>query len=321
VIRYDVRVAVPGAVPTERELVFFAKVHRDVADAASAHHVAEGLWHASAPVPVAARRFIPRPLALVKELNLALGEAAGGAENRVWASGTAVLRPPKRLGPGGCALGAVEDALVATGSALASWHASGVRAGLPERRCGDRYARKIMGWTRVLTGQVPTLADELTRVGDSLAEALRAAAVERAVLVHGAFKPSQLVFCGAGHPVLTDFDGACLGDPALDVGCFLAYLRPAELWRGRPGPGEWFALARPTFLDGYLRAMRAYGAGPGRLRGIDHRASLFEAAHLFKISSRRARRLSSPRPAEAAAVLAEVKVCLRRFEGTKDASQ
>lgn len=317
VIRYDVRVALPGAVPTERELVFFAKVHRDAADAASACHVAEGLWNASAPAPGAARRFIPRPLALVEELNLALGEAAGGAENRVWASGTAVLRPPKRLGPPGCVLGAVEEALVATGTALASWHASDVRAGLSQRRCGDRYATKIMGWTSVLAGQSPTLADELARVGDSLAEELRAAAVKRAVLVHGAFKPSQLVFCGTGYPVVTDFDGACLGDPALDVGCFLAYLRPAELWRGRGGAREWFALARRTFLDGYLHAMRAHGASRARLRGIEHRASLFEAAHLFKISSRRARRLSSPRPTEVAAVLAEVKECLRRFEDAK----
>jgi aminoglycoside phosphotransferase (APT) family kinase protein len=342
VIRYHVRVEVPGAAPGERELVFFAKVHSDLSDAAVAHHVAEDLWHARAPLPGAVRRFIPRPLALVQELNLVLSEAAGGAEHREWVSGAAVLRPPGRRGTAGgaahCANAHTRDALVASATALASWHTSEVSGWLAQQRCAERYTAKVMHWTRVLIGQTPALGGELASAASYLAQTLSAVSVECAVPVHGAFKPSQLVFNGAGQPVVTDFDGACLGDPALDVGCFLAYLRPVGLRSGKrlsvtpaglprdegdssSGSVQWLASARLTFLDAYFRTLLGYGASASRVQAIGQRANLFEAALMFKIASRRARRLNSPQPTELKAVLSEIEECLLRFDGAKEASK
>ena len=47
-----------------------------------------------------------------------------------------------------------------------------------------------------------------------------------------------------GDVFLVDFDQFCLADPALDVGYFLAYLRPAGLWYHRAGRRAWFARPR-----------------------------------------------------------------------------
>ena len=105
---------------------------------------------------------------------------------------------------------------------------------------------------------------------------------------------------------LVDFDQFCLADPALDVGYFLAYLRPAGLWYRRAGRRAWFETAAEVFRSTYLDRLAERGESAATCAGIAGRAPVFEAALLLKIAARRANRLHSPRPGEVAAMLEEV---------------
>jgi hypothetical protein len=57
--------------------------------------------------------------------------------------------------------------------------------------------------------------------------------------------------------------------------------------------------------------MQARGTNLSEIQAIRQRTSLFEAALILKIASRRARRLNSPRPAEVQAEVAECDGCLQ----------
>ncbi|WP_269858392.1 hypothetical protein [Streptomyces sp. RPT161] len=302
VLRYHVRLSGGD------ELVFFGKLYRDPADATAAHQLGERLWaaaeHSARPAVV------PRPLGLVEELGLVLTETAGGAHAGGQLPGTALLRPPRRARDG---VRPPWEALAASAAALAWLHTSPVVSGrsAPD---GHHYATRVQAWAQTLTGTV----GELAGVVEPLAEALRRAKSTQPALVHGAFKPSQLVFCPPGHPVITDLDGTGQGDPALDVGYFLAYLRPRRLERAQHGNHAWYESAADAFLDAYLAARAHQGADPARLAAVRQRAALFDAALLLKIASRRVRRLGSPRPAELRWVAAEIERCLERFGGGQD---
>jgi aminoglycoside phosphotransferase (APT) family kinase protein len=126
---------------------------------------------------------------------------------------------------------------------------------------------------------------------------------------HGGFKASQLLF-HSHHVFVVDFDGFCLADPALDVGYFLAYLRPSGLWYSRPGMRQWFEAAAGIFRSAYRQAMLAHGVAETVVEGVLERSRLYEAALIFKIATRRVNRLNSPRPHELSAMLSEIAACL-----------
>jgi hypothetical protein len=331
VLRYQVRLT------TQEELVFFGKLYRDPARAAEAYRLAEQLWavwertsspHRPASIPPA----VPRPLALGEELALVITETAGGAHGGGHLPGTLLLRPPRRLRT---PVAPPEGALAAAAAALAWMHTSGATT---DRRapCGSAVSDRVRKWARGLRETVPGLSGELDRAVSPLIDALQAlapAGTAETVLVHGAFKPSQLVFCApyreshqaspqasrqasrqaSHHAVITDMDGAGLGDPALDAGCFLAYLRPPGVMRGCPGTSGWYEKAKQAFLDAYLAGLAAHGVDPARLSGLRQRAALFDAALLLKIASRRVRRMNSPRIGEVRSVMGEIGRCLERF--------
>ncbi len=300
VLRYQVRLS------SGDELVLFGKLYRDLAEATAAHRIGERLWAAveGSPEPAA----VPRPLGLVEELGLVLTEAAGGAHDGGHLPGTALLRPPRRAREGARPPGA---ALAASASVLAWLHTAAVACGRTAAD-GPHYAARVLKWAHALASA------ELDQAVRPLAEALGRTDHCQRALVHGAFKPSQLVFCPSGHPVITDLDGTGEGDPALDVGYFLAYLRPRRLERAHHGNHAWYAAARDAFLDAYLAAPAHQGADPGQLAAVRRRAALFEAALLLKIASRRVRRLGSPRPAEPRWVAGQVERCLERFDAGRE---
>ncbi|GAA2071181.1 phosphotransferase [Actinomadura alba] len=321
VLRYHVRSA------TAEELVFFGKLYNDPADAAVVHGLTQRLWAAldrpldrlrplrrpDDPAAPSVPPVVPRPLALVEDLGLVLTEVAGGAHGGGHVTGSARLGPSRRL----CsAADPPRAALAGTAAALAWMHTSRVT---PERYApsGPAYAARVSEWSQALAGAVPELAGQLGRVTRRLTETLARTEVESPVLVHGAFKPSQLVFCGTDQPVITDLDGAGLGDPALDVGYFLAYLRPPALDCDRGGTRTWYAAARDAFLGAYLAALASRGV-PDLRAGLQRRASAFEAAVLLKIASRRVRRVSSPRVDEVRAAVAGIDRCLERSAGGRD---
>src|SRR5207245_8306342 len=96
---------------------------------------------------------------------------------------------------------------------------------------------------------------------------------EPPLFTHGDFK-SEHVWATPGGPTLIDFDTCRLGDPALDVGKFLAHLRLWHLAHDQAG----LTRVQERFLAGY-----APGAPEARLL----RARLWEAVELVKITARR----------------------------------
>jgi thiamine kinase-like enzyme len=107
-----------------------------------------------------------------------------------------------------------------------------------------------------------------------------------------------------------DFDGTCLADPALDVGCFLAYLRPSRMYCGRNGHDDLFEATGAVFVAGYRETAITSRASSDGVQGILERARLYEASHLLKIASRRLNRLNSPRPLELSRICGEIAGCL-----------
>jgi aminoglycoside phosphotransferase (APT) family kinase protein len=129
-------------------------------------------------------------------------------------------------------------------------------------------------------------------------------------LAHGSFKPSQLLFGEDARVLVTDLDHCCLADPALDLGYFLAYLRPAALWQGNVRAHAWHKTAASRFRSAYAATIEAAGARPRDVESALARAAIYEAALLLKIAARRVHRLNSPRPHELEAILEEAVMCL-----------
>ena len=124
----------------------------------------------------------------------------------------------------------------------------------------------------VLLPSMGVLIDALLHRAQELHERLPQ---EPPTFTHGDFK-SDHVWAAPGGLTLIDFDSSELGDPALDVGKFLAHLQLSHATYDQPGLEQ----AQERFLVGY-----APGAPQERLV----RARLYEAVELVKITGRRVR--------------------------------
>jgi hypothetical protein len=295
VIRYRLRFGDPadtdGAGATTRTCTLVAKLYRERGEAQDATDL---LTRLRAEAAVA---WTARPLGVVPGLPLALTEDLGSSRSPVPAhSGLHVVHPGS------------EEALEVVGQAaraLAELHTSGVDTGDLSRRTGADEAGKAAKRAGLLERYVPELAPVVGQVTGALCRALADLPTDTLRPGHGSYKPSQLMVRD-GAVFLVDFDQFCLADPALDVGYFLAYLRPAGLWYHRAGRRAWFEAAAEAFLSTYLHRLAERGESTATCAGIAGRAPVFEAALLLKIAARRANRLHSPRPGEVAAVLDEV---------------
>jgi aminoglycoside phosphotransferase (APT) family kinase protein len=98
-------------------------------------------------------------------------------------------------------------------------------------------------------------------------------------LIHGDFKPSQLLVNGTVIGVV-DLDRACLGDPAIDVGNFMAVLRKEALLNGR----DHLRRLEPDFLAEYL-------ARRPDADGLVARAGLFQCIALVRSAVRKLERV------------------------------
>ncbi len=204
---------------------------------------------------------VPRPLGTVESAGLAL--SAAGAE------GDGFHRPAALRHSRCCSPSRVDRSRPDPADDRAHRRRGG---DLPAARLVDRHPRgrrraphrgprgpARLDRAAMLAGWAPDLAPRVTAVAGGVATRLRAAVCEAPVPSHGGFKPSQLVYCSADRVVLTDLDGICLADPALDLGYFLAYLRPLSLWAERPAVETWFAFAAAAFLRAYVRSMLRRG--------------------------------------------------------------
>lgn len=302
VIRYRFRFADDAdgsADPGPRTHTLVAKLYRDRAEAEAADDLLVRLR------TEAAVSWTARPLSLLAHLPMALTEDLGSSRDRVPAySGLDVVRPgdPRAT-----------HAVRAAARALAELHTSSLATKGSALRTGADEAGKATKRAKTLERYVPDLTIEIRSVSEVLSRTLTRLPHDGLRPAHGSYKPSQLMI-RQGEVFLVDFDQFCLADPALDVGYFLAYLRPAGLWYGRAGRRAWFEAAATTFVCEYRQRMADRGVSSAVSSGIVSRAHVYEAALLLKIAARRSNRLHSPRPGEVSAVLQEISACLATAE-------
>lgn len=154
-----------------------------------------------------------------------LGEALGGARVLATAEERALLISAwvegHPLWCDGVGLGGPAD-IAATGEALAWVHGAGdaVAAMLAHRTGIADEVDEMDAATAGVAALLPSLAARTGRLTRDVAAAL--AGHDRQVgPVHGDFSADQVVLAAAG-PVLVDWDRAGIGDPARDLGSFLA---------------------------------------------------------------------------------------------------
>jgi hypothetical protein len=300
VLRYRLSFGDPSApASAARTCTLVAKLYRQPDEARAADELLERLRAA------AGLGWTAQALGVVPGLPLALTEDLGSSRDRV----------PARSGLDVVRIGAADafDVVRRAARALAELHTSGVDTADVSRRTGADEAGKAAKRAQLLEQYVPELAPAVRRATGALCDTLAALPVDTLRPGHGSYKLSQLLVRD-GTVFLVDFDQFCLTDPALDVGYFLAYLRPAGLWYRRNGRRAWFEAAADAFLSAYLQRLAERGESAATRAGIAGRAPVFEAALLLKIAARRANRLHSPRPGEVAAILDEVTRCLAAAE-------
>jgi hypothetical protein len=251
------------------------------------------------------RPWIARPLAVLQTIPLVLSEDLGAARDATaTVAGTDVIRAANQRS---------DEAIRLAAHALAQLHTSGVAAEDTTVRTGPDEATKAAKRAGVLREYAPHLAALTDQVSVALCKRLTALPTDAPRPAHGSYKPSQLLF-RAGSVFIVDFDQFCLADPALDVGYFLAYLRPPGLWYGRAVTRSWFQNAAATFLSAYCEALAERGVSESTYSEIVSRSAVYQAALLLKIAARRANRMHSPRPAEIEAILTEIGACLATVE-------
>ncbi len=317
VIRYDL--ALQHTDGQQRTLSIFGKVYANPVQARTVQALLQRLYaeqstHQGSTVAGYTQRtpLLPRPLLYVDQHGLTMNEAVQPFTSQgTLRTGTKVLQPQVIQQRGGKIVSpetpSAELRLAAI--ALARLHTSSVDPGQATLRPGAKEAKRAHERAALLSSYYPAQATEIQELVLTLAQRLEALQPDTYRPAHGGFKASQLLYRDDAVSVV-DFDGFCLADPALDVGYFLAYLRPSGLWYQRQGMRAWFKSAANTFTTTYAEAMGELGVSPTEIAGILHRAQLYTAALLFKIATRRVNRLNSPRAAELTSILTEIAACL-----------
>lgn len=326
VIRYRLTLAHKAAVQeaeqaeqaTMRPLIIFGKVYANKDQAQTVQQLQLQLYNEqqqSGDIPL-----LPQPLGMIEALGLTFNEAvqpvttAFQQDHEVWTTlrtGSRALRPSIEHGRNGeiAAIHVPEEELRLTARALARLHTSAVHPSETTPRTGAKEAKRARERAALIAKHTPEKAAEVQSLANQLAERLSALQPEAYRPAHGGFKASQLLF-HSHRAFVVDFDGFCLADPALDVGYFLAYLRPSGLWYHSLGMRQWFESAASLFRDTYRQAMLEHAMAEAEVQNILQRARLYEAALIFKIATRRANRLNSPRPQELSTMLQEIASCL-----------
>ena len=325
VLRYLLTVEHPtGIAPERRNITIFGKVYADRQQAHAVQLVQQRLYEEqqakqgsrvvgySLDAPL-----LPQPLGINETLGLTLNEAIQPADaEKPLHLGGHVLRPHIVYGRGGEVTNVVipTEELRLTAIALARLHTSTIQLDEKLIRTGAKEAKRTQDRARLIATANPEQAEDIQRLAQQLALRLETQQPDVYRPAHGGFKASQLLF-HSDSVFVVDFDGFCLADSALDVGYFLAYLRPSGLWYTRAGMREWFDAAAHVFSSTYKQAMLELGETSTHVDGVLERTKLYEAVLLFKIATRRVNRLNSPRPQELSAMLHEITTCLLHEPG------
>jgi hypothetical protein len=286
VFRYRLGMADPGRTG-HSQVTVFGKVYADAREAARVHGTVSRLFDATSP-----NSPLPRPLGLDEEIGLVLTEALTPDPN------------PHPLHLSGPAPSVPEPELLRAAEALSILHASASER--PSGNLADgREAKRVRERTAALASSCPELGSRLLWLSDELSRAIESEAPAVLRPVHGAMKPAHFFFSG-GRAFVIDCDSTRMADPAMDIGGFLAYLRPGGIWYGRRSSTAWFEATSECFLTGYRHSMAARGIPDAEIDDCFRRSRLYEASRLFKIAARRPNRLNSLRTGELEAVCAAV---------------
>jgi Ser/Thr protein kinase RdoA (MazF antagonist) len=140
---------------------------------------------------------------------------------------------------------AAVDAVRAAGSTLRVLHDAGFEERLESRADAVGQAGETLRTAELVDLLAPAVGSRLRRTVGRALESLAALPVEPPTVVHGDFKCDNLVVSGARVHLL-DFDRCGRGDPAADIGKFLADLR---WWSA--GDEDVAERLHEGFLDGY----------------------------------------------------------------------
>ena len=158
-------------------------------------------------------------------------------------------------------------------NALRSFHNCGIRVeaqhGVSDERCILEH------WTALVETVFPELAHEISSARAAVFRALEGFPNVAPKLCHRDFHQKQVLFRGQGL-VLIDFDTLAMGDPAIDIGNFLAHLR-WQAWQDGDDPRP----IETAFLAGYGDELPHFAA---RIEGFA-RAAQLRLACLYAFSS------------------------------------
>jgi len=151
---------------------------------------------------------IPKPLRVMQEWGLLLMERVPGT---VMKPAVRQARAPQQL----------KEVIGLAAAALASLHrlrfeSPEVQSLQPQVENLHQRAALLLLVAPVLAQQVEALLQQIVQLGARFTATAH-------TLVHGDFDPGQLLM-DKGQMAVIDFDSACVGDPALDVGNFMASL-------------------------------------------------------------------------------------------------
>lgn len=252
VLRYGVQSTVSDSPATPTSV--YGKVYSDT----TGQRVSRALGSLSSSAdltPGAPFVRLPASLGYQPDLRLLLTDELPGRPLLPALLRAVVSADPGSPGPG--ASGAVLSALRAAGQALAALHAhkrtwAPVQPpGQPRRDVERELDQVALTW--------PDTAD-LVRAGLDRGTA-GVADASTPVLCHGDYTPSQVLFTDGAVSGLVDLDTVCWGDPAMDLGRFLAHLDLGIAKAGGSFAEPWAARLGSHFLAGY-------GEAAGR-RGLD----------------------------------------------------
>ena len=153
--------------------------------------------------------------------------------------------------------------------ALAGFHA--LRLDAPLARSVEHDFRRLGQRLHRVRLVAPDLAKRAQALLDGLDRAQLATPANERAPVHGDFKPNQLLV-DHGRPALVDLDRAGLGDPAVDLGNFMAVLHKKAVVNGQ----EHFRPLAEAFLRSYLEARAGSTA-------LERRARRYQGVSLVRM--------------------------------------
>jgi aminoglycoside phosphotransferase (APT) family kinase protein len=257
------------------ERVVYGKVYAD--DVGGARQELLAAVHGAVPAGVRT----PRPLGYVPRVRVSL---CGHVPGR-----TATLTDPRQRA----------SVVVAAARAAAMLHVTPVVPPV-SRSVADEVAKlhQELGMIRPVW---PGVAAQIAAVLGRLEGRSQKVPALPSTFCHGDFTPAQVLLDPTGIGVV-DFDTAAAGEPALDLGRFLAYLHYALAKQGsRVGP----ALGQ-AFLSGYLSAYAAAaGHRPRDLDALMARVFLYERLCLLRLAARACLQLKTRRLDTALSLLSQ----------------